>query len=341
MATFPTFPTSGKNGKVSITTGDGQALVLSEMTLQPSYTYRGKSLANLIYLLGTGKTLINMRPEKQPTIDIDGIIDGLEITPGAAADDVAVSAGTIEVGGIIAAVSADATVDLTVATATNTTRWNAICVNTSTKALAVNAGTPTSAGGTLLDTYGTSAGQRPLIPGNELLIGWCGVGTAGQTIVSADIDYLNREYGGVDYEVLPNIGGCKLQRAIDKIHVGSIGRKVYFSGSYLDNVLSEIGTAKEWSLSADSTDVSDETFASGYKQSSVSGFSVTFTQLVADKKVINAVFSREGHCAIKVAFPNGFAWQSAATVVPNITVNPTSMNSMSVTASLLDFPAEA
>lgn len=341
MAIFPTFPTSGKNSKVSITTGDGQALVLAEMALQSSYTYRGKTLANLVYLLGAGKTLINMRPEKQPTIDIDGILDGLEITPGAATDDVAVSAGTIEVDGESVTVSADATVDLTVATAASSVRWNAIHVDKTTGVLDVAAGAAVTAVTSLLDTFGTSAGQRPLVPANSLLVGFCYVGTAGQTIAASQIDYLEREYGGVDYEVLPNIGGCKLQTALAKVHAGSLGRKVKFSGSYLDNVLAEIGTAKEWSLSADSTDVSDETFASGYKQSSVSGFSVTFTQLVADKKVVNAVFQREGHCAIKVEFPNGFAWQSAATVVPNITVNPTSMNSMSVTASLLDFPAEA
>lgn len=341
MATFPTFPTSGKNGAVYITTSDGQALSLTAMTVQASYLYRGESFTNRIYTLGTGRTLINMRPEKQPTIDIDGIIDGLEIAPGAADDDVAVTAGSIEVNGVIVTVSADATVDLDVATAAGTVRWNAIHVNNSTGVIDVTPGTACSAVATLLDTFGTAAGQRPLIAVDEILMGFCYVGTAGQTITAAQINYFERESGGVDYEVLPNIGGCKLQVALSPVHTGNARRAVKFTGNYLDTVLSLIGTAKEWSLSADSTDVSDETFASGYKQSSVSGFSVTFSQLVADKKVIDAVFNRQGHCALKIEFPNGFGWQSAATIVPNITVNPTSMNSMSVTASLLDFPAES
>jgi hypothetical protein len=340
-AVFPTFPTSGKNAKVEISTSDGQALVLESMTKQASYTYRGEAYTNRIYLLGTGKTLLNMRPAKQPRIDIDGILQGLEISPGAADNQVAVSAGQIEVDGVVTAVSASPT--LAVSNAAADKCWNAVVVTKSTGVISVVKGTD---GATLLDTFGDAAGQRPMTPITTILIGWVAVGPTAYTVLQSDINYLEREEGGIDYEVLPNIGGAKLQKALATIHASTIGgtglsRLVKFSGSYLDAVMSEIGTAKEWSLTADSTDVSDETFASAYKQSSIGGFSVSFQQLVADKKAINAVFQRQGHCAIRVSFPNGFGWQSAATLVPNITVNPTSMNSMSVDAALMDFPEEA
>lgn len=343
--TFPTFPNSGKNSTVEISTNDGQALVLSEMTKQASYTYRGRAYVNKIYLLGTGKTLINMRPEKQPSIDIDGIIEGVELSP-AAAGKIAVSAGVIEVAGAQAAVVADPALALSLASAASTIQWNAIVVDIDDSALSVVAGTPSADSVPLLDTFGASAGQRPLVPLDKLIIGWVQVGNSSAVIAASAINYLEREYGGIDYEVLPNIGGCKLQAVLSLVHSATIGgtasaRKVYFSGSYLDNVMSAIGTAKEWGMTANSTDVSDETFQSAYKQSSVSGFSVTFSQLAADKKVINAVFEREGHCAIRVKFPNGYGWQSSATLVPSVTSNPTSMIGITVTASLLDFPAES
>lgn len=344
MANFPNSPSSGKNAQVRISLNDGQAINLQTMTKQSSYKYRGKTYTNTVYTLGTGKTLINMRPELQPTVYIDGIVQGLEITPGAA-DKVSVTAGTIDVEGVSQAVEANSALALTVVeanTAGETLRWNAIVVDIDDNTLGVVAGTPSD---TLLDTYGDAAGQRPLVPADQLVLGWAKAGLATTKLTSADIDFQDREFAGVDYEILPNIGGCRLTTALPHIHAATIGgtpapRPVKFSGYYLDNVMSTIGTAKEWSLSADSTDVSDETFVAGYKQSSVSGFSVTFTQLAADKKVINAVFEREGHCAIQVLYPNGYGWQSAATVVPNLTVNPTSMSNISVTCSLLDFPAE-
>ena len=345
MTTFPTFPTSGKNAAVEISTNDGQALVLSEMTKQASYIYRGRAYVNKIYLLGAGKTLFNMRPEKQPVVDINGILEGLELSP-AAAGKIAVSAGVIEVAGEPVTVAADGALALTLASAANTIQWNAVVTDIATGGLSVVAGTPIADTDPLLDTFGDTAGYRPLIPLDKLLIGWVQVGNSSAVIAASEINYLEREYGGIDYEILPNIGGCKLQAALSLIHSATIGgtassRKVYFTGSYLDNVMAAIGTAKDWNLSADSTDVSDETLQSAYKQSSVSGFSATFNQLAADKKVINAVFEREGHCAVRLKFPNGFGWQFAATIVPNISVNPTSMNSISVTVSLLDFPAES
>lgn len=344
MANFPTFPTSGKNAKVKISTSDGQALVLADMTLQASSTIRGKTYTNLVYKLGTGKTLINMRPEKQPVIDIDGILDGLEISPGIA-DKVSVTSGTIEVDGVSIAVPANTAVSLTNASAASTIQWNAIVVDKDDQTISAIAGTPSADTVALLDTFGDSAGQRPLVPSDQILIGWVQVSDTSEIVPVAQINYYEQETGGVDYELLPNLGGCKLQTAITKLHAATIGgtpagRAVKFTGNYLDAVISEIGTASEWTLTTNSSDVSAETFASAYGSSSVSGFSVTFSQLLADKKVINAVFNREGHCAIVVMFPNGFGWQSAATVVPNLTVNPTSMNSQSVTAALLDFPEE-
>ena len=340
MSTFPTFPMSGKNSAIEISTNDGQLLTLAEMTLQSSYTYRGETYADVIYLLGTGKTLINIRPAMMPMVYIDGILQGLDLAPGAA-DKISVTAGQVEIAGTVYSIAADA--ELALENASSDSCWNAIVIDTSTQALGVIKGTD---GATLLDTYGDSAGQRPLIPSTKILVGWAGVGTTPSTLVATDIDYQDREFGGVDYEILPNIGGVKLQTALAKVHAATIGgtpaaRPVKFTGRYLDAVLSRIGTAKSWSMSPNTSDISDDTFGASYKQTEINGFGISFEQLAADKKVISSAFDRQGHCAIKLIMPNGFAWQSVATVAPTINSQVGSMINISVSGSLGDFPVEA
>ena len=88
-------------------TSDGVKSTSAAMTLQASYTYKGKLYTNRVYKLGTNKTLINMRPEVAPKIDIDGLLlAGCDITPNAVADKVDVSGGIILVDGVQVPVTA-------------------------------------------------------------------------------------------------------------------------------------------------------------------------------------------------------------------------------------------
>lgn len=343
MTGFPTFPMSGKNSKVLISSGDGALLTLSPMTKQAAYSHKGEILTNQVYLLGTGKTLINMRPYLAPSVAIDGILQGMDIAPGAA-DKVSVSAGLIEVDGVQTAVPANTAVALTIVSAASTIQWNAIVVDTGAQTISAVAGTPIADTETLLDTFGDAAGQRPLIPLDQLLVGWVQVGTTG-VIPAASINYFERENGGVDYEMLPNVGGVKLQAALTELHSATIGgtpssRAVKFTGRYLDNVMAQIGTAKSWSLTASSTQINEETFGSSYGSSEISGFTFSFDQLAADRKVIDAAWFKQGHCAVRLMMPNGFYWQSVATVVPTVNNSTGAMISISVSGSCGDFPVE-
>lgn len=99
-----------------------------------------------------------------------------------------------------------------------------------------------------------------------------------------DIDFSERETGGIDYEILPNIGGCRLQNALAAIHMGGLPRPVKFSGYYQDSVLSEISTAKDWKLDAQSSSASETTLNNTYNSSEISGWTGSFNQLLADKK---------------------------------------------------------
>ncbi len=143
---FPSTPSTGKNGKVYISFSDGTKLTSSAMTLQAAYTYKGVAYTNLIYLLGAGKTLINLRPAVEPTLDVDSILAGLDVTPTAANDEVQVSAGSALVDSVVTAVAADITVAVTRPAATQGA-WVAISVNKSTGVFTATKGTDTTDAG--------------------------------------------------------------------------------------------------------------------------------------------------------------------------------------------------
>lgn len=340
---FPKSPATGKNGKVLVNSSDGQLLNLTAMTKQASYVYNGKTYANQIYLLGTGKTLINMRPEKEPEIFIAGIVDGLEVAGTASNDEVAVSAGTIlNDSGTSVTVAADASVAVTRPAVTEGA-WVAISVNKSTGAFTATKGTDTASGtgiAALLDTYGSAAGERPLIPVADLLVALLKLTNGAAPVVVTEIFSDDREEANVDAEVLPNIGGARLSQALVALHVGALSRPVTFTGYYLDNVMSEISTAKGFSFSPSTNDVTDSTMFRNISISEVSGWSFSFDQLMTDAKAWNNVKVREGYGAVRLQTSNGHYWQGVATMSPSFTSATGALNSIAVAGSFLDAPEE-
>jgi len=339
---FPNFPTSGAGAKIFMNTNDGTALNLEAMTLQASKAYRGKQYINQIYQLAAGQTLINMRPDQQPVINIAGILQGLDILPATGNNTIQTTAGIIEVDGAQVAVEADASTVLT-RPAASKWAWYAIHV-THAGAVAATKGTDTGDANesSLLATYGNSAGQRPLIAVDQLLIGFVKLfGDTDAAVAASAIKYYDREDGGIDYQILPNMGGVKLNAALVKCHTGGIGRAVKFTGRYYDDVMAEIPTAKEFNMTPQTAQANEQTFGNNYGSSTVSGFTFGYSQLAADTKALNNVYHREGHCAIRQQYPNGFYFQSSGTIAPTFNVNATGMNAISVTGTCADFPARS
>jgi hypothetical protein len=337
---FPTSVATGKGGKVLINTGDGALLTLQAMTKQTSYTYKGTSYTNRVYLLGTGKTLINARPAIAPTIYVDGIVSGLDVSANGSNDEFQVSAGVVRVSGTDTTVAADTSVAFSRPAATQGA-WIAISVNKSTGAFTATKGTDTAdAGGItgLLDTWGAAAGQRPLIPVADLLVGLLKVTNGAALLLPTEIFYYDREWADVDAEPLYNIGGCLLNSALVVCHTGPLARSVLFTGYYLDNVLAEIGTAKEWSLQADNNTVSETTMGRTISITETSGWSFTFSQLATDQKVANNLLSRQGHCAVRLQYSNGGYWQSVGSFTASFKNAPGALNSIDVSGSLGDDP---
>lgn len=341
---FPTSPTTGKGGKLSLSFSDGNYLAATAMTKQASYSYRGTTYANRIYLLGTGKTLLNMRPAVEPRIDIDGIIDGLLISPASGDDSITVSAGTGIVDNTVKTFTAATTLAVTRPAATQGA-WVAISVNKSTGAFTATKGKDTADGAGitgLVDTYGDpssgTAGARPLIPVADLLVGLLQLTNGAAAVLSTEVSYSDRETADVDVQVLPNIGGVLIPTALVAMHVGAVSRTVEFTGYYLDAVLGEVGTAKSWSLTPTSNQVTESTFNRNIAATEVSGWNFTAEQLAADTKAKDIILGRQGYCGVRLAYPNGGYWQSAATIAPTFNCATGAMNSISISGSLLDDP---
>lgn len=337
---FPSTPASGKDAKVSISTTDGTQLSSQVMTKQASYTYKGETYTDRVYLLGAGQTLINMRPAKEPRFDIDGIIDGIECSPTTSNDEVQTSAGSILVDNVETSVAADASIAVT-RPAAGEGAWVAIHVNKSTGALSATKGTDTTAGtgkAALLDTYGTAAGERPYIPTTDLLVALIQLDNGAAVVEVSEIFSYDREVSDIDPQPLPNVGGTILPSALVALHTGGVAREVKFTGYVLDDALQLVGTAKTWSLTANANEISDTTFFRPISISEISGWGFTFEQLATDPKVKNILLSRQGYVAVKLEYPNGGYWQGVGTMTATFNVATGALNNITITGTLLDDP---
>lgn len=339
---FPTAPATGKGGKVYINSGDGALLTLQGMTKQATYTYKGTSYANRIYLLGTGMTLINMRPAAEPRFWIDGLVGEITCTPTGSNDEVQTSAGSYYYNGTLTAFSADTSIAVS-RPAAGEGAWFAIHVNKTTGAVTGTKGTDTTgtAGkGGLLDTYGSSAGQRPLIATTELLIALIQLDNGAKAVTTSEICYYDQErFDNIAITACPNIGGCLLSSALVALHTGPVARSVMFTGYYLDNVLSEIGTAKEWSLTPSTSTTSETLFGGSTSQTVIGGWSFTFSQLACDELVKGNMLSREGLMAVRLQYPNGGYWQGVGSGAGTFKCAPGSFSTIDISGSLADDPA--
>lgn len=338
---FPVTPSTGKGGKVLVNAGDGVYLSGTSMTKNASYTYKGEVFTNTIYTLGAGKTLINMRPAKQPLAVIDGIVSEVTVAGTGSNDEVSVSAFDYMYNGTRTSASADASVSVS-RPASGEGAWVAIHVKKSDGSITATKGTDTtgSAGvGGLLDTYGTGAGQRPLIATTELLIALIKLSNGAAPVASTEIFYYDQErFDTIAYTWLPNIGGLKLNAALVALHTGAVAREVKFTGYYLDDSFTEIGTAKDWSLTPSTNTVSETFLGGSASQTEIGGWSFTFTQLACDELVKNAMLNRQGMLAVRLQYPNGGYWQGVGSGAGSFKCAAGAFNSIDVSGSLADDP---
>ncbi len=335
----PTIPQTGKNAKVSLSFNDGTQATALALTKQASYNYNGESFANRVYLLGAGK-MINSRPAANPQAFIDGILDGIDVS-STVSNEIATSAGSILVDNATVAVDADASTSI-VRPASTQAAWFAIVVDKSTGEITAVAGTDTTAGTGktgLVDTYGTGAGQKPLIATDKLLVCYLKLDSTAGVITSDEIEYTDREWASISYRLVPSIGGVVISEALKPLHVGGVARDVKFTGKYWESTaLAVVGDAQQWSVTPNTSTVSAVTFSGGPSESQIDNWAFTFNQLFTDAKALDAIYNRQGYAAIKLELASGQYFLFVGSFAGGITVEPGSFIVQQLSGSIQDRP---
>ncbi len=334
----PSVPMTGKGAKVSLSFNDGVA-VNAALTLVPSYSYSGETMVDRVYSLGANR-LINSRPAANPFCYIDGILDGADIS-STASNEVAITAGNMLVANVTVAIVADASIAITRPAVTQAC-WTALVSNKATGVVTAVKGADTTAGtgkAGLLDTYGTGAGQKPLIAVDELLLVYFDLSSTAGTVSSSEMHFEDREWASISYRMLPSIGAIVIAEALPKLHTGGVARSVFFSGKYWESsALANVGDAQQWSVTPNTSSVSAVTFTGGPSESQIDNWSFTFNQLFTDAKALDAIYNRQGYAAIKLELASGHYFLFVGSFAGGISVEPGSFIVQQLSGSIQDRP---
>jgi hypothetical protein len=334
----PSVPQTGKGAKVSLSFNDGVATT-SAMTLQASYSYSGETLVDRVYLLGANK-MINSRPAANPFVFVNGILDGGDIS-STVADKVAITAGNMLINNATVPIVADGALSITRPASTQAC-WIAIVANVATGIVSEVKGADTTAGtgkAGLAATFGTGAGQKPLIAADELLLVYLSLDSTVGVVTASEMDFGQREWATISYQMMPSIGGVVIAEALPKIHTGGVARAVYFSGKYWESsALAVVGDAQQWSVTPNTSSVSAVTFTGGPSESQIDNWSFTFNQLFTDAKALDAIYNRQGYAAVKLQLASGQYFLFVGSFAGGITVEPGSFVVQQLSGSIQDRP---
>jgi len=326
----PSFPQNGKGGKAFLSFNDGVQVSSFPMTLQPSYSYSGSTYIDKMYLLGGGK-MINARPGISTSITVDGIIDGLDISPTLNDDEIAVSSGTIQVAGVAVPVAADTAVDIT-RPASGQMAWVAISVAKNDGAISATKGTDAAA---LVATFGAGAGAKPFIPVTDLLLGYLAIGSTVAPITYAEISLADREFCNISFTLYASIGAVMVSTPLKKCHAGSLSRTVQFSGKYYDDdLLSEVGNCTTWSITPSTSTITAVTLGEPVSSTDITGWSFTFGMLFTSSLALDAIYNRNGFAAIRLQLASGEFFRFVGTLSGGIKNDSGSYVAMDVSGSI-------
>ncbi len=329
----PTTAQTGKNSKVFMSINDGIAVSNFPLSLQATYELNGETLTNQMYLLGETK-MINDRPAISTSVTVNGVIDGIDIMPTSNADEIATTAGTIQVNGQPVAVAASL-VSITRA-ATDEAAWVVLCVSNSGTVSAIKGTDTTSSAGKagLVASFGTGAGEIPFISVDSVLLAVLKLDDVSAVISYSEIDQSYREYSAISFYLYPSIGAVKVSTSLLKCHTGEVARTPLFSGKYIDDsLLAEIGDAKSWSLTPNSTTVAVETLAGGKSQTTISSWSFAFNQLFTNGLALAAIMKRQGYACVKMQLSSGEYFRFSGSLAGGIKADPGSYVEQDISGS--------
>jgi hypothetical protein len=182
-------PKTGRYGKIQAPVNDGVLFTNVALTKEAIKTIGNKVYTNRFY--GHANSFWNGNPSYKPTWRLQGIIGEASITATGVNNEVSTNAFSYyKDNGAIATAAADTSVTVT-RPAGNVAKWNLIILTLSTGAISAAVGTDAT-DTTFLDTYGTGAGQIPVLTSDQICIGAVKLTSSSAAAVSsAEIVYTN------------------------------------------------------------------------------------------------------------------------------------------------------
>lgn len=335
----PTAQQTGKGAKIFMSFNDGVQVNNLALTRQASYNYNGEVLTKRVYLLGNNK-MINSRPAVNSKAFVDGILDGIDVS-STVSNEIATSAGSQLVNDVVAQVAADASVAFTRPASTQAA-WYAVIVDKATGAITIVKGTDTTAGTGktgLATTYGTGAGEKPLIDTDKLLACYLKLDSTAGTVAGDEVDYTDREWAGIGAQIDSSRGAVIISEELKELHTGGVARDVKFTGKYWDpTALAKIVDGIDWSVTPNTSTVSQQKLEGGASETVIDTWSFAFNHLFTDVKPIAAMFLRQGYAAVKLQLASGHYWQFVGTQAGGVSASAGAYVNQPVTGSVQGQP---
>lgn len=188
-------------------------------------------------------SLWSRRSGYAPVVRPNGVLTGFAITPHASNDTVSIAAGTLNLAGLVVAVSAG-TLAATRGASTDTHNITSLTVNSS-GALAAVAGTDGTA---FTETRGV-AGGPPLIPVGSVELGQVRTTSTTAAVIAAaeiyDVVGLHRERADFPlFDVDYRTGSVIFLDALPEIHTGPAPKAVY--ASYAAPIFADVALASDF-----------------------------------------------------------------------------------------------
>jgi hypothetical protein len=250
-------PKTGRYGKIQAPVNDGILFTNVALTKVASITIGNKVYVNRFFQHASGYW--NGNPAYKPTFRLQGIIGEASITPTGVNNEVSVNGfNYYKDNGAVQTAAADASVTVT-RPAGAVAKWNLIILTLSTGAISAVAGTD-AADATFLNTFGTGAGQIPVVTSDQIIIGAVKLTSSSAAAVSpSEITYVDgnnvllqerSDIPGGKENLLE--GGVMFDQALLACHTGGTTRAVYATFYSQESVLADVADLINWKLSSSS-----------------------------------------------------------------------------------------
>lgn len=286
---------NGDKGMIVLPISDGALVNNYSLVMVASKEIQGKTYTNRFY---GHPTLKHWNKTKTCNVRLAGIIGEANVVPGTGNDKINIQALISYYKDVDSAVQTIAvSTDLSVTRpATNVAKWNLLVIDTLTGLLKVVAGTDAT-DTTFLNTFGSSAGQIPLVGVDELIVGAVKltsstaavVASSEITLVDGNGRLLQERSDVPSFEKNLLEGGVLFSEALLPAHTGGVSRKVFATFYSLTNFLAPIAHSTGWKLNLSRT--ATEMKAQGDTGSQVDmGASASFTGSFSRYRVDKEMF---------------------------------------------------